>query len=119
MISTSNIFLRIIACAVIIGAIDAQAASDEYGKTLTAQMLKCLKLPTDAPKSYSLSGVAILKDGIADFVTINFTTKPSESEKAVAALVADAVTQCEPYGSVSGTFKFVVTPELFEAGSKN
>jgi hypothetical protein len=35
------------------------------------------------------------------------------------SLIADAITQCEPYSSISGRTEFAVTRELVEAGSKN
>lgn len=119
MIPSSNLLFSLIACAMTIGTSAALAASDDSGKTISTQMLKCLKLPTDAPKTYSLTTVAILRNGIADFVAINFRIKPTEWEKAAAAVVAEAVTQCDPYGSLSGRFEFAVTPELIEAGPKN
>ncbi len=82
-------------------------------------MLKCLKLPADAPSSYDFMVVVVIKDGSADFLSINFRTPPSEWEKTAAPLIADAITECEPYNSISGRMEFAVTRERIEAGSKN
>ncbi|MGO7586909.1 hypothetical protein ACC689_32465, partial [Rhizobium ruizarguesonis] len=78
-----------------------------------------LKLPADAPSAYNFIVVAVIKDGSADFLSINFRTPPSEWEKTAAPLIADAITECEPYSSISGRTEFAVTRELVEAGSKN
>ncbi|MGO7960854.1 hypothetical protein [Rhizobium leguminosarum] len=94
-------------------------ASEDSGNIFINQMLKCLKLPADAPSGYNFMVVAVIKDGSADFLSINFRTPPSEWEKTAAPLIADAITQCEPYSSISGRMEFAVTRELVEAGSKN
>ncbi|QIO54194.1 hypothetical protein HA461_18135 [Rhizobium leguminosarum bv. trifolii] len=93
--------------------------SEDGGNIVFNQMLKCLKLPADAPSAYSFLIVAVIKDGSADFLSINFRTPPSEWEKTAAPLIADAITECEPYSSISGRTEFAVTRELIEAGSKN
>lgn len=56
-------------------------ASEEGGNVVFNQMLKCLKLPADAPSAYDFMVVAVIKDGSADFLSINFRTPPSEWEK--------------------------------------
>ncbi|MBX5160364.1 hypothetical protein HJB89_25080 [Rhizobium sp. NZLR8] len=94
-------------------------ASDDGGNIVSIQMLKCLKLPANAPSVYSLPVVADMKDGSADFLSINFRAPPSEWEKTAAPIIADAITQCEPYNSISGRVEFTVTRELVESGSKN
>lgn len=94
-------------------------ASEDNGNIVFNQMLKCLKLPADAPSVYNFMVVAVFKDGSADFLSINFRTPASEWEKTAAPLIADAITQCEPYSSISGRMEFAVTPDLVEAGSKN
>ncbi|TAU87732.1 hypothetical protein ELI02_04620 [Rhizobium leguminosarum] len=94
-------------------------ASEDSGNIVFNQMLKCLKLPADAPSAYSFLIVAVIKDGSADFLSVNFRTPPSEWEKTAAPLIADAITECEPYSSISGRMEFAVTRELIEAGSKN
>lgn len=94
-------------------------AFEDSGNIVFNQMLKCLKLPADAPSVYDFQAVAVIKDGSADFVSINFRAPPSEWEKNAATVVADAITQCEPYSSISGRVVFTITPELVEAGSKN
>ncbi|TBA20180.1 hypothetical protein ELH66_03675 [Rhizobium ruizarguesonis] len=94
-------------------------AFEDGGNIVFNQMLKCLKLPADAPSAYNFMVVAVIKDGSADFLSINFRTPPSEWEKTAAPLIADAITQCEPYSSISGRTEFAVTRELVEAGSKN
>ncbi|MGR9237915.1 hypothetical protein ACU8OH_03700 [Rhizobium leguminosarum] len=94
-------------------------ASEDGGNIVFNQMLKCLKLPADAPSAYNFLIVAVIKDGSADFLSINFRTPPSEWEKTAAPLIADAITECEPYSSISGRMEFAVTRELIEAGSKN
>lgn len=101
------------------GAKNTFAASDDSAGIVASQMVKCLKLPADAPASYSISAVVVLKDGAADLVAVNFRTQPSEWEKAAAPLVADAITECEPYNLISDRIELSVTPELIEAGSKN
>jgi hypothetical protein len=95
------------------------ASSEKAEDAVASQMLKCLHLPPDAPKAYSILAVAVLKDGSADLVSINFRAPPSDWEKIAAPLVADAITDCEPYSSISGRVEFAVTPELIEAGPKN
>ncbi|TAT98682.1 hypothetical protein ELH77_03590 [Rhizobium ruizarguesonis] len=94
-------------------------AFEDRGNIVFNQMLKCLKLPADAPSAYNFMVVAVIKDGSADFLSINFRTPPSEWEKTAAPLIADAITQCEPYSSISGRTEFAVTREIVEAGSKN
>ncbi|MGO8454166.1 hypothetical protein ACC779_30365 [Rhizobium ruizarguesonis] len=94
-------------------------ASEDGGNIVFNQMLKCLKLPADVPRDYNFLIVAVIKDGSADFLSVNFRTPPSEWEKTSAPLIADAITQCEPYSSISGRKEFAVTRELIEAGSKN
>ncbi|WP_246706306.1 hypothetical protein [Rhizobium leguminosarum] len=81
-------------------------ASEDGGNIVFNQMLKCLKLPADAPSAYNFLIVAVIKDGSADFLSVNFRTPPSEWEKTAAPLIADAITQCEPYSSVSGKMEF-------------
>ncbi|MGO6818240.1 MULTISPECIES: hypothetical protein [Rhizobium] len=93
--------------------------SEDGGNIVFNQMLKCLKLPANAPSAYSFLIVAVIKDGSADFLSVNFRTPPSEWEKTAAPSIADAITQCEPYSSISGRMEFAVTRELIEAGSKN
>ncbi|WP_246728023.1 hypothetical protein [Rhizobium leguminosarum] len=56
-------------------------ASEDSGNIVFNQMLKCLKLPADAPSGYNFMVVAVIKDGSADFLSINFRTPPSEWEK--------------------------------------
>lgn len=90
------------------------AASEEQDTVISKQMLKCPTLPPNAPDSYSVSAVAILKDGAADLVLVNFPAGPSEWEMVPAPIVADAVTRCGPYQSMSGRFKFSVTRELMD-----
>ncbi|MGV4792748.1 hypothetical protein [Rhizobium sp. F40D2] len=104
--------------ALAISVTSARAAEDS-GNIIFNQMLKCLKLPADTPSAYDFMVVAVIKDGSADFLPINFRTPPSEWEKTAAPLVADAITQCEPYTSISGRVEFPVTRERVEAGSKN
>ncbi|MEH7880088.1 hypothetical protein V7799_21895 [Rhizobium laguerreae] len=94
-------------------------AAEDSGSIVFNQMRRCLKLTADAPSAYNFLIVAVIKDGSADFLSINFRTPPSEWEKTAAPLIADAITQCEPYSSISGKMEFAVTRELVEAGSKN
>lgn len=100
-------------------AAGALSASMDNGNIISSQMLKCLKLPANAPSAYDMQAVVILKNGSADFVSINFRTMPSEWEKTAAPAIGDAITDCEPYGSISGKFEFAVTPELVGAAAKN
>lgn len=99
--SASLIRCLVIIIATISSATQVLASPADGENVISTQMLKCLKLPTNSPKSYSISAVAVLKDGTADFVSINFRAPPSEWEMAAAPLVADAITQCEPYNSIS------------------
>lgn len=101
------------------GAANSVAASDESVGIVARQMVKCLKLPADSPASYSITVVVVLKDGEADLVSVSFRTQPSDWEKSAAPLVADAITECQPYNSISERIEISVTPELIEAGSKN
>jgi hypothetical protein len=115
-------YSRISALAVILaigGATSAVAASEDSVGVVARQMVKCLTLPADAPASYSIGAVVVLKDGAADLVSVNFRTQPSDWEKAAAPLVADAITACEPYNSISERIELSLTPELIEAGSKD
>ncbi|WP_261332550.1 hypothetical protein [Rhizobium leguminosarum] len=73
-------------------------AAEDSGSIAFNQMRRCLKLPADAPSAYSFLIVALIKNGSA------------------APLIADAITQCEPYSSVSGKMEFAVTREFVEAG---
>ncbi|WP_081525724.1 hypothetical protein [Rhizobium sp. CCGE 510] len=95
------------------------ASSEKPEDVVSSQMLKCLHLPPDAPNAYSILAVAVLKDGAADLVSINFRAPPSDWEKIAAPLVASAITQCEPYSSISGRVEFAITPELVGRGPKN
>ncbi|NKN08911.1 hypothetical protein [Rhizobium laguerreae] len=121
MHSLTKSFLYYVLIASVALAINVKSvvAAEDSGSIVFNQMLKCLKLPADAPSAYSFLIVAVIKDGSADFLSINFRTPPSEWEKTAAPLIADAITQCEPYSSVSGRMEFAVTRELVEAGSKN
>lgn len=101
------------------GTANAVAASEESVGIVARQMVTCLKLPADAPASYNISAVVVLKDGAADIVSVNFRAQPSDWEKAAGPLVADAITECQPYNSISERIELSVTPELIEAGSKN
>ncbi|MGO6884384.1 hypothetical protein ACC702_37240 [Rhizobium ruizarguesonis] len=111
--------VRIASVALATNATNAIASSEKPEDVVSSQMLKCLHLPPDAPKAYSILAVAVIKDGAADLVSINFRAPPSDWEKIAAPLVADAITDCEPYSSISGRVEFAVTPELIEAGPKN
>lgn len=111
-----NLLIAFVALAL---NVPSALAAEDSGNIIFNQMLKCLKLPADAPSAYNFMVVAVIKGGSADFLSINFRTPPSEWEKTVAPLIADAVTQCEPYNSISGKVEFAVTRELVEAGSKN
>ncbi|TAX54589.1 hypothetical protein [Rhizobium leguminosarum] len=113
------LYYLLIASAALAMNVTSVLASEDSGNIVFNQMLKCLKLPADAPRDYSLMVVAVIKDGSADFLSINFRTPPSEWEKTAAPLIADAITECEPYSSTSGRMEFAVTRELVEAGSKN
>lgn len=42
-------------------------AFEDRGNIVFNQMLKCLKLPADAPSAYNFMVVAVIKDGSADF----------------------------------------------------
>lgn len=121
MRSFTKAFLYSVLIAVVALAtkVTTAVASEDGGSIVFNQMLKCLKLPADAPSAYDFMVVAVIKDGSADFLSINFRTPPSEWEKTAAPLIADAITQCEPYSSISGRTEFAVTRELVEAGSKN
>ena len=105
--------------ALSINAASALSASTENENIVSSQMLKCLKLPANAPSAYDMRAVVILKNGSADFVSINFRTAPSEWEKIAAPAIGDAITDCEPYASISGKFEFAITPELVGAAKKN
>jgi hypothetical protein len=105
--------------ALTVNAVGALSASVENENIVSSQMLKCLKLPANAPSAYDMQAVAILKNGSADFVSINFRTMPSEWEKTAAPAIGEAITDCEPYGSISGKFEFAVTPELVGPAAKN
>ncbi|EJT06586.1 hypothetical protein [Rhizobium sp. CCGE 510] len=116
-LTKSFLYNLLIAVALAISVTSARAAEDS-GNIIFNQMLKCLKLPAEAPSVYNFAVVAVIKDGSADFLSINFLSPPSEWEKTAAPLVADAITQCEPY-TISGRVEFPVTRERVEAGSKN
>lgn len=105
--------------ALSINVASALSASMENENIVSSQMLKCLKLPANAPSAYDMRAVVILKNGSADFVSINFRTAPSEWEKNAAPAIGDAITDCEPYGSISGKFELAITPELVGAAAKN
>lgn len=115
----TSFFHILIASVALAANLTTARASDDGGNVVFNQMLKCLKLPADAPSAYNFMVVAVFKDGSADLLSINFRTPPSEWEKSAAPLIADAITQCEPYSSISGRTEFVVTRELVEAGLKN
>ncbi|ANL45762.1 UNVERIFIED_ORG: hypothetical protein M2312_004998 [Rhizobium esperanzae] len=120
MHSLTRTFLYNVLLAVALAmSVTSARASEDSGTIIFNQMLKCLKLPAGTPSAYDFMVVAVIKDGAADFLSINFRAPPSEWEKTAAPLVADAITQCEPYASVSGRVEFPVTRERVEAGSKN
>lgn len=102
----------------IIGSVNA-FASPESVNIVSRQMVKCFKIPENAPESYSLTAVVVLRNGSADLVAINFRKPPSDWEMMAAPLVADAITQCEPYRSISERIEFAVTPELLKVGTNN
>lgn len=113
-----QLFTLSVICA-IGGATNASTASDDSIGVVARQMAKCLKLPANAPDSYSISAVVVLKDGIAELVSVNFRTQPSAWELAAAPLVADAITECEPYNSLSDRIELSVTPKLIETRSQD
>ncbi|MDC9808001.1 hypothetical protein [Rhizobium binxianense] len=113
------LYCALIASVALAMKVTSAAASEDGGNIVFNQMLRCLKLPADAPSAYNFLIVAVIKDGSADFLSVNFRTPPSEWEKTAAPLIADAITQCEPYNSISGRTEFAITRELVEAGSKN
>jgi hypothetical protein len=119
LVKAISLKLPVVLAAVATSHIAAFAASDDLGKTVSTQVLKCLKLPAGAPKDYGLSAVVVLKEGSADFVSVNFRAPPSAWEMTAAPALGEAITECEPYGSASGTVEITITPELVEAGAKN
>lgn len=119
MNSLTKTFLHNLLIAVALAVSVTSARAEDSGNIIFNQMLKCLKLPADTPSAFDFMVVAVIKDGSAESLSINFRAPPSEWEKTAAPLVADAITQCEPYTSISGRVEFVVTRERVEAGSKN
>lgn len=61
--------------------VTSTAASEDGGNIVFNQMLKCLKLPADAPSAYDFMVVAVIKDGSADFLSINFRTPHPNGKK--------------------------------------
>lgn len=105
------------AVLLVIGTTGAFAASQDTIDLVSRQMMKCLKIPADAPEAYSVNAVVVLKNGSADAISINFRQMPSPWEQAAAPMITDAITQCEPYGSISERIELSVTPELVNAGA--
>lgn len=96
------------------------AASEGDENIVSSQMLKCLTPPDGTPSDENnITAVVVLKGGSADFISINFRTTPSPWELTVAPLISNAITECEPYGVISGRVEFAITPRLLNAGSKN
>ncbi|WP_283195053.1 hypothetical protein [Rhizobium sp. AN80A] len=100
-----------------LGTTGAFASSQDTVDLVSRQMMKCLKIPADAPEAYSVNAVVVLKNGSADAVSINFRQMPSPWEQVAAPMIADAITRCEPYGSISERIELSVTPELVNAGA--
>lgn len=92
--------------------------SSDKGSVVASQMLKCLKLPPNSPAKFEMFAQVALQNGKTGLVSINFRTPPTQWEQIAAPVVADAITDCEPYGAISGQVTFSVTPQLVDSTSK-
>jgi hypothetical protein len=82
------------------------------------QMLTCLNLPANPPEKFEMDAVVTLKNGQTGMVAINFLEPPTEWEKTATPAVADAITNCAPYGNISGRVTIPVTSALIKSLSK-
>lgn len=78
------------------------ASPQENGTAIAKQMLGCLKLPPDAPATYSYRIVMQLTNGTADLVRVGLLAPPTQWDMDTVPKIADAITDCEPYGAISG-----------------
>lgn len=98
-------------------ACSANSAGD--ADRVARQMLTCLELPANPPEKFEMEAVVTLKNGQTGIVAINFLQQPTEWEKTATPRVADAITNCQPYGNISGRVNIPVTPALIKSLSKN
>lgn len=117
MLTELKNIVRLLLVALPLSSFDAAIAADK-GETVANQMLKCLRLPENRPDNFEMTAQIAFKNGSAEFVSINFRAPPTDWEKIVAPAIAAAVTDCEPYGDISGQVSFPVTPELLNSLNK-
>lgn len=98
-------------------ACNAPIPSDA-GNVVASQMLKCLKLPANSPAKFEMLALVGLQNGKTGLVSINFLTPPTPWEQIAAPAIADAISECEPYGGISGQVKFSIKPELVNSSLK-
>lgn len=102
----------------VLGLLGIGVAKAADGDAVASQMLRCLKLPDHSAENVAMVAQIAFKQGSAEFVSINFSAPPTEWEKVVAPAISDAVTDCEPYGDISGQVTFSITPELLNSRKK-
>lgn len=122
-----TIAATVLAVGMVPGTSHAQVGIDEYlqqactanqeacelGSDLAQKMLRCLQLPRGEPDSYKMLARVMLKDGEAVLVNIGVgTARPGPWEQLVVPMIADAITNCEPYGELSGPAVFVIDSTL-------
>ncbi len=88
------------------------ASPEENGAAIAKQMLGCLKLPPNAPTTFAYRIVMQLTDGSADFVRVGLLAPPTKWDMDAVPKIADAVTDCEPYGTMSGPAVVLFNKEL-------
>ncbi|AYG66664.1 hypothetical protein CCGE531_12155 [Rhizobium sp. CCGE531] len=107
----------LLSSALLLTACNVVLSSDK-GNVVASQMLKCLKLPANPPAKFEMLALVTLKDGKTGLVSINFKTPPTPWDQVAAPAVANAISECEPYGDISGQVNFSVTPELVNSSLK-
>ena len=66
-----------------------------------AQVLKCFKVPPNAPATYSFVLRLQIIEGSVEMAMVNIATPPSPWEMEAMTAIADAATECEPYGAIT------------------
>lgn len=87
---------------------------------VTAQISKCLHVPPDAPESYRFVLRLQVIEGNVKLAAVDFLENraPSEWEMAAMEMIADAATDCQPYGKLSYTFRILVDEQLVKQAAK-
>lgn len=88
----------------------------EGGSELARRIVPCLQLPTNEPSSYTMLARVMLENEEVSYLLIGFDEKQiSAWEMKAADVIADAITDCQPYAGLSGPVVFLFTPTLLQS----